>query len=374
MSEYFFPTHVVFGCGELAQLGTQAAKLGRRALIVTGESAMRRLGILSRCEKILGEAGVSSVVFEGAEADPSLETVDAATNSCREEACDLVIGLGGGSALDVAKAAAIIATKDGTARDYQAGKPIAAPGLPFIAIPTTAGTGTEGTGVSVLTNRATREKKSFRSPYMYPVVAIVDPELMVSMPPQVTAWSGMDAFTQALEAYVSTGATPITDALAFQAITMIWKALPRAFRDGGDLEARTDMACGALVAAMAFSNSRLGAVHGIAHPLGILYGIPHGLACGVILPYVVELNLEAADAKYTTVAGHVGLKRTGNLPRKILGMLGKLNMPTTLADYAIQESDWPLIIERSLPSGSLKANPRPFGPEEIASVLGRVSG
>ena len=208
----------------------------------------------------------------------------------RKKKSDVVIGLGGGSAMDAAKAIASLARQSGTIWEYHSGKKIEKEGLPFVAIPTTAWTGAEITNNSVLTDRKVSLKKSIRSPYMIARVALVDPDLTLFLPSQVTAYTGMDAFTQALESYVTRTSNPITDTLALQAIEIIFQNLPQAVANGKDAETRGKMALGSLLSAMAFSNSGLGAVHGLAHPIGARFGVPHGLACAILLPHVIGFN------------------------------------------------------------------------------------
>ena len=360
---------IITGCKGLEAVGKECAGIGKHGLIVTGTSAMRRAGITDRVVALLKKEGVAATVFAGVGGEPTVAEVDAGRKVCRENGCDLVVGLGGGSAMDAAKVVAGLAFEQEPTEVFLEGKGIGARGLPFVAIPTTAGTGTEVTPNSVITNPRTVEKKSIRSSLFVSRVAIVDPELTLSAPPAVTALTGMDALTQAIESYISIHATPITEALSFEAARRIACSLPIAFRDGGNIAARTDMAYGSLMAGMALANARLGVVHGIAHPLGVRYHIPHGLVCAVLLPHAMRLNAEAAREKLARLSQMLGRDAVAFVEE----LSAALGIPKTLKAYNVRLEDFPAIVKESMPSGSLKANPKKVTEGDVEMILGEVA-
>jgi len=363
-----YPTRVIFGRGVLEQLGREALSWGKKAMLVTGRSAMRRSGVLDKVGSLMRSAKVDFYLFDRVEHDPSLETVNQGVKFLQRNKCDLVVALGGGSAIDAGKAIASLVRQSGTIWQYHAGREIEKEGLPFIAVPTTAGTGAEITNNSVLLSREKKIKKSIRSPYMIAKVALVDPELTLSLPPRITAYTGMDTFTQALEAYVTRTSNPVSDSLALRAVEIIFHSLPQAVKDGSNSEARERMAIGSLLSAMAFSNSGLGAVHGLAHPIGAHFGVPHGLACAILLPYVIGFNLRVKREKFKEIASKTGTEKVEDLPSTIKGLLEKVDLPLNFKSYGITEADFPGIIADSR-SSSMSKNPRNLSDEELREIL-----
>ena len=278
MNEFRLPGVIHFGWGAVEKVGEEAARLGRRALLVTGRTAMKRTGAADRLRTVLSDAGVESVLFDQVESDPSGTTIDRGGKTAREEGCDLVVGLGGGSPMDAARAIAGMAVLDGSIIDYLRGKPIDRPGLPLINIATTAGTASEITPFSVVLDEERKLKMGLKSPYWFSRVAVTDPELTMTMPPALTAATGLDALTHAIESYISTGATPPSEGLSLRAVALIGANLRSAFADGNNRAAREGMAMGSMVAGMAFANAGLGLVHGLVHPLGARHGVA-GVAC-----------------------------------------------------------------------------------------------
>ena len=297
------PNVILFGCGEARKVGAQAARYGRRALIVTGRASARSAGHLDLVEESLRAARLDLAVFEGVRAEPHLSDVEHVRRAIDDEAADVVVCLGGGSAIDVGKAAAALARTGTPAAEYHSGGlSCDEPGLPCIALPTTAGTGAEATPNSVIIDPDTRVKASMRGEALLPAVAIVDPDLTLSLPPEPTVYSGLDAFCQAVESYVSRGANPMSDSVALMACELTALALPRAFDDGSDTEARARMALGSMLAGLALASARLGLVHGLAHPIGVATGAPHGLVCGAMLPMAIRANAAEAAPKYARIA------------------------------------------------------------------------
>jgi alcohol dehydrogenase class IV len=370
-----FPTEIIFGRDCIDQIGKKTREYGSKVFLVTGRSAMKKSGITDKIIESLKKSSIKDIyLYDQAEHDPSVKTVDDGVKLAKDGRYDVVIGVGGGSSMDTAKTIASLVKNDGSAADYQSGKEIINIGLPFIAVPTTAGTGAEITNNSVITDTENKIKQSIRSPFMIAKVAIVDPMLTVSMPPNVTASSGMDALTQAIENYVSLTTNPFSDTLALKAITLISDNLVKAYKNGDDIEARENMALGSLFGAMAFANAKLGAVHGLAHPIGALFDVPHGIICALLLPYVMEYNLSVRAKKYAEIANAMGIKGKSDeeTARKgiktIREMLFVMNLPQRLSEFGIKEDDIPLIA-KSGKGSSLDNNPRPATPEAMEEVL-----
>ncbi len=377
--EFRIPEKVVVGRGAFKRLGEETARWGKKALLVTGRNFARRTGLLKRALQLLSQAGVEAVVFDRVEPEPTLSTVEEARSMARREECEVVIGLGGGSALDVGKAVAGLLPLPGTVKEYHRGRKIEREGVPFVAVPTTAGTGAEITNNSVLIDPEAGVKKSVRSPYWVAKVAIVDPELTVTMPPKVTASSGMDALVHAIEGYTSIAATPITDALTFQAVSFISPNLPLAYRQPRNLEAREKVAIGSLMAAMGFANSGLGAVHALAHPVGYATGAPHGVVCALLLPAVMEFNLPVARTKYAKLAQAMGAfshydesaeKEAARAAiERVRHLLRELDLPQRLRDLGLPHEKLKEIALNTPPTGSLRFNPRKASPDDLLSIL-----
>jgi len=364
---------IIFGVGTRAKLGAQAALLGSRVLLVCGRNALRASGALDELSAILSGAGLDVRLFDQVEAEPSLDTVERGREAFRAAGCEVVVAVGGGSVLDVGKAIAALAPHPEPVAHFFTGAEIAGTGRPCIALPTTSGTGAEVTPNSVFTDTATRVKASIRGHALLPELAIVDPELTVSCPPDQTAYSGLDALTQAIESYVSVGANPVSDAWCEEAVRRIAGSLTRAVADGTDLSAREDMALGSLLAGLALASARLGLVHGLAHPLGALYHLPHGRVCGALLPWVMEYNLEAAGEKYSRLAQLIGVGASGaELVAWTRELVAGLQADLDFAAAGLRAGDFAQIIPPTLASGSTKHNPRPCDEASIRQLLERL--
>ena len=360
------PPRTIFGWGKIGEIGAEAKKLGKKALLVTGRSFVVQSGVLDEIVLSLQGVGLEAVLFPQVEAEPSLATIERGRSLLSQEGCGVVIGIGGGSALDAAKAVAGLAREDGSVQDYFAGREITRSGLPWIAVPTTAGTGAEVTKNSVLCDYENQIKKSIRSDYWVADLVLWDPQLTSHMPPELTATTGMDALTQAIESYTSRWANPFTDSLARQAISLLGGNILTAYRVGEDRGAREGMALGCYLAGIALANARLGVVHGLAHPLGIMYRLAHGLVCGVLLPYALEYNLAVATEKYADTAALLGLDTDGLTSEeaarlaldRIMELKKMMGMPRGLGELGLKEEDFDFIVRETLPSGSTAANPR----------------
>jgi len=346
------PAKILFGAGALGSLGPEAQSLGTRAVLVTGRRAMAAAGTTRRC-------------FDEVEPEPDVTTLDRLREVVRDHRADLLVGLGGGSALDAAKAAAGLARETAPTEAYHQGRPLTATALPSIAIPATSGTGSEMTPNSVLTDRRRCFKASIRGSGLLPAVALVDPEVTCSAPPPVTAASGVDALVQAVESYLSRGSTPMTEALSLRAAEELAAALPAVVEQGEDLALRTRAAWGSAMAGLALANARLGAAHALAHPLGVRFDVPHGIACGVLLPGVLAFNRPAVPEKYAALERLFGADPVA-YARRLLAACG---LPATLTDFGLTADAFDAVAEETLPSSTLKANPRTASKEDLVGLL-----
>lgn len=380
--EFATATRIVFGPGTLAPALAEVAGFGRRALLATGGTP----GRYGQAAALLAAQGVAVTPFE-VSAEPTIDRVEAGLRLAREAACDLVVAIGGGSVIDAAKAVAALLTNPGELMDYLEGigrgRTLAHPAAPFVAVPTTAGTGAEVTRNAVLAAPAHRIKVSMRSPLMLPRMAVVDPELTLSLPPDVTAAAGMDALTQLLEAFVSRKANPLTDGLCREGLRRCAGALPTVCRDGGNLAARSDMALASLFSGLALANGGLGAVHGIAGPLGGWAGAPHGALCGRLLPLVFEANLRRLQEG---AAGAGAVDRFAEAAQILSGdaaasaddgvgwlyRLGRQLKLPPLARFGVSASDLPAIADMALKASSMRGNPAALNREDIVAVLNRA--
>jgi len=381
MSVFEFATAgcILFGPGVISQVPPIAAGWGSRAFLVRGSSRARSEAF----EAALGRAGLECVHF-AVTSEPSVATAEEGTHALLGAKCDLVIGLGGGSVLDAAKAIAALATNGGTPLDFMEvvgrAMPMANPPLPFIAIPTTAGTGSEVTRNVVLLSKEHGVKASMRGNLLLARLAVVDPQLMYECPPHITAAAGMDALTQLIEPYLSINANPLTDALALEGIGRVARSLRRAYRDGQDGEAREDMALAALMSGLCLANAGLGVVHGIAAPLGGMVGAPHGAVCARLVPFVMQANLRALQARapdspalsrMTRIAQVMTGREQATAAQGIewIAELGEdLHIPT-LGSYGFSKSAIPPIVDRTMGASSTRGNPIVLEAQEISAAI-----
>ncbi|MEW5958379.1 MAG: iron-containing alcohol dehydrogenase [Chloroflexota bacterium] len=379
--EFATATRIIFGAGALAQVGPLAAELGHRALVVIGRTSERVEPVLER----LTAGGLDAATFVVA-GEPTVEVVRRGARQARAKKCDLLIGLGGGSAIDAAKAIAALLTNGGDPLDYLEvigqGKPITQPAAPTIAIPTTAGTGAEVTRNAVLGSPEHRLKVSLRSPLLLPRLAIIDPELTYQLPPAITASTGLDALTQVIEPYVSNKANPLTDAVCREGLRRVARSLRRAYERGSaDLPARADMALASLCGGLALANARLGAVHGFAGPMGGMFPTaPHGATCAALLPPVMAINIQALQER---AADDGALRRYAEIAQILTGnnkataadgvawvqaLCRDLSIPS-LCTYGLTAADFPTLIEKSAQASSMQGNPIKLTDEEMAEIL-----
>ncbi len=379
--EFATATQIVFGAGVLREAGRLVRPWGRRVLVVTGGSSFRAQGLL----KILTEAEIEAVTFPVSE-EPSVATVLAGLAVARSFGAELVIGFGGGSVIDTAKAVAGLFTNLGEPLDYLevvgAGRPLAQPALPWMAIPTTAGTGAEVTRNAVLAVPERGVKVSLRSPHLLARIALVDPELTLDLPPAIMAATGMDALTQLLEAYVCNRANPMTDALCREGLPRVAKALPVSWASPRDGTARGDLSLGALWSGMALANAGLGAVHGLAGPIGGLFSAPHGAVCASLLAPVMAANIAALRA---SAPESVALRRYGEIAGWLTGgvdaapeaavhaveaLVATLRIPK-LSAFGVMADRGAKIVVQAQQASSMKGNPVVLTAEELAQVVVR---
>jgi alcohol dehydrogenase class IV len=382
--EFATSTRILWGEGVVREVAPAARELGTRALVVTGRSEERSAPLRAQ----LTEAGVACHTFR-VDGEPSVEEIQLGVEIARRERSDLVIGYGGGSALDAGKAIAALLTNSGSLLDYLEvigrGQPLRVLAAPFIAVPTTAGTGTEVTRNAVLASCPQRVKVSLRSPLMLPRLAVVDPELTLDLPPQVTARTGLDALTQLIEPYVSNRANPLTDGLCVEGLARASRALRRAYDNGHDRAARADMSVASLMGGLALANAALGVVHGIAGPLGGMFPAPHGAICAALLPYGIEMNIRALRARHPASEP---LRRYETVARLLSGrpqasaedavewtreICRELQIPPLRA-YGVRDTDYPELVEKAERASSMKGNPIVLTPDELREVLMRACG
>ncbi len=377
--EFATATQIIFGAGTARTIGNYAATLGQRAMVVSG----RNLAKYDIIRKQLEKQGIASTHFS-VRAEPTTETALAGVQRARQGACDCVIGIGGGSVIDAGKVVAALLTNGGDLSDYLEvigkGLPLEKMPAPYMAIPTTAGTGAEVTRNSVLESREHQVKVSMRSPLMLPRWAIVDPELTYSVPPDITASTGLDAFTQLLEAFVSHQANPLTDAICREGLGRAAGSLLPVFEDGSNTNAREAMSLASLFGGLALANAKLGAVHGFAGPLGGMFKAAHGAICGRLLPFVMAMNISALQrrapdspslARYEEVArivtGRANATATDGI-NWVEKTCAVLKLPP-LSDYGITEADFPSLIENAQKASSMKGNPVQLTEAELTEIL-----
>ncbi|MCX6030749.1 MAG: iron-containing alcohol dehydrogenase [Chloroflexi bacterium] len=346
-----WPGKLVFGPGRLANLGDEAKALGRRAFLAT-TADLSALGLTTRVQGLLAGAGLAVTLYEDVQPDPTCAAVDAAAAQARAAGCDLVIGLGGGSAIDLAKGVAVAATHAGPVWNYVTytganARPVTAAVLPIIAVPTTAGTGSEVTLGTVLDNPDTAMKAALLSPHVYPRVALVDPELTYTMPPKVTVMTGFDALTHGMEAYLNAArSNPASDLFALETVRRVVRYLPRVVADGGDREARAQMAWAATLGGISIALSNTTVAHAMGLPMGARLGTPHGLALSRLLPVVLSRSWAAQPARYAALAEAVGAVQTDMdemakaeaLPRWLHEFIGQVGLAALWTRQDIDDS------------------------------------
>jgi alcohol dehydrogenase len=373
---YHNPTAIEFGWGALARLPDLVKSVGGRRALVVGDPGVAQAGLVNRVVAALGEA-IPVTTFTDVESDPDARSVDAGVQLARSRECDVIIGIGGGSAMDVAKVIGVMLTNPGNIRDYNGMGKIGQPGAPVIAIPTTSGTGSELTIWSVLSDKEKKTKFGVGSVLNCARIALLDPELTMSLPPAITAATGIDALTHALESYVNTATQPISEAMSEQSMALIARSLRLAVAQPGNKEARADMLLASTIAAMAFNSTRLGLAHAFAMPLGSRFHIPHGLANAIMLPAVMRFNLPGNLAKFARIAQIFGERTDGLSLREaaersviaIEQLQADIGITAKLGDFHMTEADLHDVAAEAMLSGNVAVNPRKPTLEDMKALL-----
>jgi alcohol dehydrogenase class IV len=377
--QLLMPSRILYGQGSFSEVGTQARSLGKKVLLI-GDPIMKQIGNIALCEEYLKKQSLPYAKYLEVDSEPTDIHVSEALTICREEGCDVIVAVGGGSCIDTAKAVAVMMTNEGSISDYVGNRKLfTEKPLPLIAVPTTAGTGSEVTKVTVIIDTQTNVKMMISQPELLPTVAIVDPVLTVSCPPSVTAATGVDALCHAIEAYISRRAQPVTDTFALRAIELIMGNLRRVYKYGDDIKAREQMALGAMLAGAAFSNASVTLVHGMSRPIGALFHVPHGVSNAMLLPGVLEFTKESASERLAVI-GRLIKQELKALPDKevadaviteIKQLCRDLNIPN-MKTWGINQTQFAQVVSKmaadALASGSPGNNPRIPTHEEIVEL------
>ncbi len=370
------PATIQFGLNAADEAGAESKRLGASKAMVVTDSMLFSAGAIDPVINSLKNAGVDTVVFDGVNSEPTLDHVSAGLDLIKKESCNIVVACGGGSPIDAAKAICAMATNPGKIEDYMGLGKIQNPGIPLIAVPTTAGTGSEATIFTIITDTNRDVKMLIGSPFVMPAVALVDPLLTLKMPRGITAGTGLDALTHAIEAYVSVKAQPMSDVMALSAISLLSEYLPQAWANPDNVEARSQTLLGALQAGIAFSNSSVALVHGMSRPIGANFHVPHGVSNAALLGVVMRFSLIGAPARYADIAEAMGLQIEGltDMEAALTGaeavqdLIELLEIPT-LSNLGVSQEKLDRLVskmaEDAIASGSPGNNPRKATKEEI---------
>jgi alcohol dehydrogenase len=373
---YKNPTRVVFGVNSLRDLGPEVDELKCARAFVVSDQGVREAGLTEKVEQALGKRWVGT--FDECPQDSGLHIVNQAADKAKEKEADIVVSVGGGSVIDTAKGMAILLKEGGKIEDHYGLQLFTRPQTPHVAIPTTAGTGSEVTWALVVKDWDKNQKILLGDDHIIPNTAILDPVLTQGLPPMITAFTGMDALTHAIEAIHALQAEPIADTMAFGAIRMIVEYLPKCVENGDDIFARGQQQIAATIAGAAFGNAQIGLVHATAHSAGALFKVPHGLANSILLPYCMEYNMDECADRYAFVADAMGVKEKGMSDEEasqaaieaIFALTKKIGLPQKLSEAGVEESGLEAIAELSLSDGSIVYNPKMiFEAEQVMEVL-----
>jgi len=368
---------IVFGNGAFEQLAEQIGELGGKTPLIVLDRNLSVSGLKERVSNYFKNAGMGIVIFDRVEGEPPLELADEGAKAASTGKCDIVVGIGGGSTMDVAKAIAVITANKGKAKDYLGLNNVPGPGLPTIMVPTTAGTGSEVTFTSVFIRKDLNKKEGMNSPYLYPDIALLDPELTLSIPSHVTATTGVDALCHAIESYTSITASPMSELVSLEAIGMISSSLRTCVHNGSDLEARGQMLLGSMYAGLGLANAGVTAVHSLSYPLGGMYGIPHGLANTLLLPAVMNFNLPAALEKFAVIAEVMGESTAdlslndaaGMAVAAVEDLIDDCCIFDSLETLEIEEEDFPKLAKAAMTvARPLANNPRKVTEEDAIEI------
>ncbi len=370
------PTKIVFGAGAVNDIGPEMDSLNKKRAVIITDEGLVATGIIDRIKNLLGKRCVG--IFPEVKPDTGVYIIDKAVKYAKGVDADILISIGGGSSIDTAKAMAILLTEGGKLEDYQGWQILKRPLMPHIAVPTTAGTGSEVTYVAVVKDHDRGIKLVFGDNHLIPNTAILDPELTVNLPPDITASTGMDALSHAIESIHSLQRQPMTDGLALQAIRMIFNYLAISVENGKDIAARGQMQIAATMAGIAFSNAQLGIVHAMAHAVGARFGVPHGVANAILLPYGMEYNLGVCEKEYAAIADAAGIDVHKKTKREAAEMAiyavkrltEEIGLPTKLSDVNVTKEGFAICAENAMADPSIVYNSRtPSGPDDILKLL-----
>ena len=377
MKEFSFsvPQEIIVGKGSLARLPEAAEKLGGKHGFIISGPHLNKMWIVASCSESLENAGIKVDAYTETEGNPSVETVEKAAAAFCKSGADFIIALGGGSPMDVAKAVGVVARYGGSFTEYEGGGRVPGDIIPLIAIPTTAGTGSEVTAFSVITDHSRNYKSTVFSYKLIPAYAILDPELLTTAPVSVAAACGIDAMVHALEAYISKDASPFSDAMAEKALELIGKNIRRYVADRTDIEAAEAMITGSLFAGIAFSWARLGDVHAMSHPVSAYFDVPHGVANAILLPTIVEYNALADRGKYLKLFNYISLTPASEAefePFMLVDLLTELNeqlgIPGSLGEVGVTADKFDAMADDAMKSGNIAVNPRSTTKKDVLSL------
>lgn len=376
-STFYMPSLNVMGSGSLADAINYINEQGFKQGLIVTDSVLNEIGVVKSFTDLLEKQKIASVVFDKAQPNPTIGNVNDGLEVLKNNDCDFVVSLGGGSPHDCAKGIALVASNGGKIGDYEGVDQSKRPQLPLIAVNTTAGTASEMTRFAIITDEKRHVKMAIVDKHTTPVLSVNDPSLMVGMPASLTAATGMDALTHAIEAYVSTAATPITDAVALKAIELIQANLPTAVENGENVEAREQMAYAQFMAGMAFNNASLGYVHAMAHQLGGFYDLPHGVCNAVLLPHVQQYNAQVCPERLKDIAACMGVdvltmsaeQGADAAINAIKSLASKVGIPAGLDDLGAKKDDIPLLAENALKDVCGLTNPKQASHEEICQIF-----
>ncbi|PPX85963.1 L-threonine dehydrogenase [Cronobacter sakazakii] len=375
-SVFYIPPINMIGMNSLDEALKMASEYGYRNALIVTDGMLSALGMAGQLKEMLSQKGINSVIFDGTHPNPTTENVEAGLSMLRAHRCDCVISLGGGSPHDCAKGIALVAANGGDIRDYEGVDRSRKPQLPMIAINTTAGTASEMTRFCIITDQERHVKMAIVDKHVTPVMSVNDPALMMGMPRSLTAATGMDALTHAIEAYVSTAATPVTDACALKAISMIAQTLPQAVEEGDDVAAREAMAWAQFMAGMAFNNASLGYVHAMAHQLGGFYDLPHGVCNAILLPHVQRFNSSVAAHRLRDCAQAMGVnvramsdaEGANACIEAICALARRVHILAGLRELRVRENDIAQLAENALKDACGLTNPVQASHAEIMAI------
>jgi len=375
-SVFYIPSINMIGMNSLDEALKTACEYGYRNALIVTDGMLSALGMAGQLKEKLAQKGMQSVIFDGTHPNPTTENVEAGLSMLRAHRCDCVISLGGGSPHDCAKGIALVAANGGDIRDYEGVDRSRKPQLPMIAINTTAGTASEMTRFCIITDQERHVKMAIVDKHVTPVMSVNDPALMVGMPKSLTAATGMDALTHAIEAYVSTAATPVTDACALKAIAMITRSLPQAVEEGDNVAAREAMAWAQFMAGMAFNNASLGYVHAMAHQLGGFYDLPHGVCNAILLPHVQRFNSAVAAHRLRDCAQAMGVDVSAMNDAEgadaciaaICALARRVHIPAGLRELRVRDEDISTLADNALKDACGFTNPVQASHAEIMAI------